>query len=408
MNRLQVLLAFSLIFTGNILTAATSTPGQGPEVYPVKFDRGMASVDVPFESVDNIVFFQCRINSSQPLWFILDSGASFTAFDSGVASGLNLDLSKKSKSPKTGTEYSVIDGVTIRIQGMEISDQTVNALSLAELGMVVGRKISGIIGYELLRHVVLEIDYAEQKLSFFDPRSYSYSGPAEKIPLTLNLNWPRIPARVSQSGGQTQEGDVVLDTGSLMALSLSDDSLAQETIPTVGIGFTGASGGRLGRVETLYLGDHVLKSPLAGFPPSNASGSDPLADLVAQSGIGLIGAEVLHRFTLILDYTHGWARLEPNRFFDDPFEMDMSGLMILTMGEDYGQYVIFNIVPGSSAEESGFQPKDIILSVDGKPAAEYGISALRELFTHEGKQHTLKINRGDEVLDIVLKLKKMI
>jgi hypothetical protein len=43
-----------------------------------------------------------------------------------------------------------------------------------------------------------------------------------------------------------------------------------------------------------------------------------------------------------------------------------------------------------------------------QPAAEYGISALRELFTHEGKQHTLKINRGDKALDIVLKLKKMI
>ncbi|HLB78393.1 MAG TPA: PDZ domain-containing protein [Candidatus Dormibacteraeota bacterium] len=83
--------------------------------------------------------------------------------------------------------------------------------------------------------------------------------------------------------------------------------------------------------------------------------------------------------------------LEPNARLGEPFEADMSGLG-LRMG--LRGFQVEWIQPGSPAAEAGIQPDDMI--VDGKPADELGMPAVRELFQRAAETHQLVIRRGDQ------------
>ena len=68
---------------------------------------------------------------------------------------------------------------------------------------------------------------------------------------------------------------------------------------------------RLGRVPAVKLGGFLVSNPLTQFS-QNTSG------IFATPGLaGTIGAQMLERFTVILDYPHMEMILEPNEHFDE-------------------------------------------------------------------------------------------
>jgi hypothetical protein len=87
---------------------------------------------------------------------------------------------------------------------------------------------------------------------------------------------------------------------------------AQDTteVPKV-VAVGGELSARLGRVQAIRLGGFEVSMPLTQFP-QNTSG------IFATPGImGVIGAQMLRRFTVIFDYPHRQMILEPNEHFSD-------------------------------------------------------------------------------------------
>jgi hypothetical protein len=68
---------------------------------------------------------------------------------------------------------------------------------------------------------------------------------------------------------------------------------------------------RLGRVPAVRLGGFVVANPSAQFS-QNSSG------IFATPGLaGTIGAQILRRFKVVLDYAHMEMILEPNENFNE-------------------------------------------------------------------------------------------
>ena len=203
---------------------------------------------------------------------------------------------------------------------------------------------------------------------------------------------------------------ILVDSGSLMALSLNSDELAEETIPypiSFGIGGAG-SGSRMGRISTFRVAKYIVKDVLAGFPADDPGQPDAIAYAVTESGIGLVGGEVLKKFTLTFDYSRLVLYIEPNKTIDEPCDFDMSGLTIITVDEAFQMYMVIAVTPGSPAQISGFQPGDIILEIDGDPSPKFNLAGIREMLKTENRSFKLKIKRGELILEKSITMRKMI
>lgn len=86
---------------------------------------------------------------------------------------------------------------------------------------------------------------------------------------------------------------------------------------------------------------------------------------------------------------------ERNRFFEEiKGEFSGIGAEITQQGD---QYVVVSPVAGSPAEAAGLKPQDIVLSVDGKAASDFGFNELiNAIRGPKGTIVELKVKRGDE------------
>jgi C-terminal processing protease CtpA/Prc len=115
--------------------------------------------------------------------------------------------------------------------------------------------------------------------------------------------------------------------------------------------------------------------------------------------------EILRRFKVIVDYSRRRMILEPTAHFAEPYEIDMSGIELVADGDDL---LIDDVDENSSAAEAGVQGGDILLAINGRPAVEFSLDQIHTMFMQDGKEYLLSLKRNAKVLQIRLKLKRII
>jgi S1-C subfamily serine protease len=87
--------------------------------------------------------------------------------------------------------------------------------------------------------------------------------------------------------------------------------------------------------------------------------------------------------------------------FNEPDRRDLSGLHILRVD---GATVVHSVDEGSPAGTAGVQSKDVILRIDGRPAEQESMFAIRQLLRRENPQFEMTIRRGTERFQVFLSL----
>ena len=376
------------------------------------FAKGTSAEAIPFEMTENHIFVPVRVNGSEPLWFIFDTGAEMTVVETSRAKAIGLQLagSVQARGNGEGTlEAAFVKGVTLALAGAEVRDQTVVAIPLGGLEPFEGRKIDGIVGYDFVSRFVVEIDYAARRMSLHDPKTYAYKGAGERLPIELVGNLPHVRATMVGPGGATSEGRFLVDTGSRLAISLNSpfvranawalEAAERSVDAPYGVGVGGASKTRVGRLESFRLGRHAVARPVAGFT-FDTKGAKASADAA-----GAIGGEILRRFTVVFDYSRLAMYLEPGRDFAEPFEYDMLGAQLKLEGS---AFVVHRVVAGSAAEAAGLAAGDAILAVDGRPSAGLSLEEVRRMFRVDGGSHALAVRTGDTTREVKVVLKRIL
>jgi C-terminal processing protease CtpA/Prc len=120
----------------------------------------------------------------------------------------------------------------------------------------------------------------------------------------------------------------------------------------------------------LQIGPYQIANSVASF----ASGSEgAFADPYNPANVG--GA-IWRRFTLTFDYAHPQLLLAKNSDFDVPSSYDRSGLFLIDAD---GTYTVLSIFAGSPAASAGMAKGDVIVSVNGVPAASQSLATVRAL-----------------------------
>lgn len=275
---------------------------------------------------------------------------------------------------------------------------------MEELASYAGHRFDGILGVDFIREFVVEIDWIGKVLTLRHRSAFSYRGKGVSLPVTLDArSHPQVNAAVRLGPGREATGLFLIDIGASRGLTLNSPFVVQEqlltgertVVPLRGFGAGGALKGVASRIEGLRIGEWVIKNPIAAFS------QDAQGAYAATDKQGSIGAEVLRRFRVILDFGRERIILEPNERFGDPFEHDMSGLALQAVGSAFDSFKVVAVDDGSAAATAGVKVGDVVVTIDGRPASGFDLNEIRRLLALAG-QYKLGVRRGEALVAITL------
>jgi Aspartyl protease/PDZ domain len=374
-----------------------------------------APVTIPFELVTRHIVVKVKINNSRPLSFVFDTGDKVGIVDTDVANELGLKLEGQLRVGGAGADTlpgSFVREATWTLPGLEGFSQPVSiAIPLSRMAARAGHDFDGIIGSDFIKQYVVEVDYQNRVLKLHDRDKFSYAGAGESIPIQLNqMGYPLLDGEVTPANGESIKGKFVLDLGSSGSLVLMSPIVTQhnllgngmKTIKALGVGGAGGqSNGQIGRVRSLQIGKFNISNPITLFS------EDKQGAMASTQLVGNIGQLIAGKFRVFLDYTHTRIILEPNSTFSNPMDRATAGVVLTTEGKDYGTIRVMDVLENSPAAQAGIQKDDILVSVDGKPAAELKATKIAELF-EKPATYKLTIRRGEQTLQVPLTPKRMI
>jgi membrane-associated protease RseP (regulator of RpoE activity) len=398
----------SLLFL--VLTVAGTSSAQ-----PAVQSTTAAPVTIPFELVSRHIMVKVRINGSRPLSFVFDTGDKVGIVDSEVAKELGLKLEGQVHIGGAGADTlpgSFVKEATWSLPGLEGFSQPVSlTLPLGRMASRFGHDFDGIIGSDFIRQYVVEVDYQNRVLRLHDKNKFTYTGVGDSVPIQLNqMGYPLLEGEVTPTNGESIKGKFVLDLGSSGSLALMSPIVTQhnllgnglKTIKAIGVGGAGGqSNGQIGRVRSLQIGKFTIANPITLFSEDKAGA------MATSQLVGNIGQLIAGKFKVFLDYNHTRIILEPNSTFAQPMDRVTAGLVLTTEGKDYATVRVSDVLENSPAAEAGIQKNDIVLSVDGKPAAEIRAMKIAEMF-EKPATYNLTIRRGEQTLQVPLTPRKLI
>ena len=373
-----------------------------------------SAAGVAFELNSNKVYVPVRVNGKGPYPFVLDTGSVSNVVDAERAKSLGIAAIGKSEARGAGEgslPSSVGKNVDLSANGAATGKQEVEILPINKaISFSEGHAVNGLLGSPFFERFVVEIDYAGKQVNFHEPGKFQYRGPAEPIPFEIEHGNISVRANVVLPNGARIAGKFLLDTGWRAALSLNspfvrDHKLRAMTATIValtGVGIGGPVTDPIGRISSLEIGRYAIKSPITNF-------SEATSGIQAQNDFaGIIGGEVLRRFTVVFDYPQRRMFLQPNAHFDEPYDFDTSGLYVTAEGKDFRTFKVYKVVFGSPADGAGLREGDQILAINDQLAAKFTLEQIRQMFRQEGKEYSIRALRGDNIVQTKFTTRRLI
>jgi predicted aspartyl protease len=396
-----------LILFALILFGWSSTAQQEPRVLGFVMPEGKSRITIPVEIHNNLVVMPVVVNGQLPMKFILDTGVRTAILtEKSYSDILGIPYSRQFIIAGPGNVHTITAYVANDIKLSIPAGLTGDGHALLvlekdylELRNYLGAEVHGIIGYELFSRFIIQINYQDKVVEIIDPAKFKPRKKFQALPITIEDTKPFLTTTAQTNGKKSLK--FLVDTGASFSLLLDPQSDPSIQVPEkhittiIGRALGGEITGKIGRVASLDLGKYTLNNVITNFPDVN-SYLDTLKSSVTKRN-GSIGSEVLSRFTVIFDYSHGTIYLKKNAVFKKPFNNDLSGLTIKAKGARLKTFEIVDVRKNSVADLAGFKKGDIVFSVNGNSAANFTLNELNNVFnTKPGKKVVLEVERGGQ------------
>lgn len=414
-----VFFGIALLFVCLVVQAIK--PKEKEQIHGLHLTNGRQSTRILFELHSNLIIVPVRINNSDTLRFILDTGVGSTILtDAAVAQKLGMKSVRKMTIEGMGNGKARAADVTVgntlkmgKMQGFRHNIVVMDS-DFLRLSEVVGTPIHGIFGYEIFQKFVVTIDFHKQELTLTLPEKYKYTaGQGDRFPIVIERTKPYLDAVTVVTNDRELPLRVVLDTGAGHALmlntSVSNIQLPQKVVKSqLGIGLAGVINGHIGRLPKVRIGQYELNDVLTTFPDSSAFGMK-LTDQAPHRD-GTLGGEFLSRFKVTFHYEAGYIVLKPNKKrFHERFEHDMSGMDVRAKGKGFRQFFVENVLEGSPAFHAGLQEGDEVLLINSHSVETMGLADLYRMFQRkEGKEMHVVVRRHGRLVSANFALKRII
>lgn len=364
---------------------------------------GLNSATLPFRMIAGAMVITLNVSDKEDLDFIVDTGCSVSSFDARLAADLGLTGNDYIPVSGSGADIAlttITDGVKITASGLTIDRMHGVLLPNFELDEILGLPLGGILGFDILKHFVVTIDFQNNTITFCDPKFFKIGEGIDKLPFRIDRNRPFVNA-VLVSGKASAAGRFLLDTGDNDYATITKvfqnshaDLLLRQDADNAAIGIGGISGRLEGKCDQLIIGNQTLHSPII------AVSKEQHGDLANLQG-GSIGTKVLNRFEITIDGPNQVLYLKPNANFTKPAVSTIVGMGFKAIRSKYDTFMVYAVIPGSPAATAGIQAGDFILKVDGVDTIKMKASDIYESIPREGA-HQLDLMRNSDTIHAVL------
>ena len=377
------------------------------------------SLTLKFKSASNLIIIPVTINDSDTLNFILDTGVRYpiiTELPFIDKLELNYMMPIEIKGLGEGKELTAYrsGNNTMNINGLTARNQEVQMIidENFQISHMLGIPVHGLIGFNLFKDYVVEIDYLNEKLRLHKPEYYKYRDRKKDIimPLHFDGNKPFVRTSIVTDALQEVPVKLLVDTGASDALWLSENSderinLPENRIETfLGRGLSGDLYGTKGRIDAIWVGPLVLPKPIVAYP-----NSEIIDQLISSNDRnGTIGAEILRRFFVTIDYRNSRLTLRPTHKVKEEFNYNMSGMEVTNPMPGLPIFTIADVRENSPAYFAGLQKNDQILSVNSSNHRSLELNDINLLLqSRENKKIRVKVLRNGEEIKTSFELKKI-
>tara|TARA_R110000868_G_scaffold383578_7_gene650654 strand:- start:3419 stop:4684 length:1266 start_codon:yes stop_codon:yes gene_type:complete len=383
--------------------------------------RKNRKVVIPFKMINNLIVIPLSINDSDTLHFVLDTG---------VASTLITELSEEDIVPLNYLRTVSISGLgegesvsvyyspenTIQIGKALGTRQDVLVMieDVFHLSGLLGTEVNGLIGYSVFKNFIVELDYHLKRIILHDHDRYGKKYEEKKqsdkwseIPLSLFRQKPYVDLEIEQKDGSRVDVKLLLDSGASHGMALYYTANDHIHLPEnkirsfLGNGISGEINGYLGRINSLMVDEHELYDVVASYPDEEGI----KRALVFSERDGSIGADVLRRFKVFINYKEESMILRPSSGFKDNFTYNISGMEIATPYPDVPIFSVTHVRDSSLAHKADIRRGDILLNINRLGSQYYDLNKLNHLFQKDGQKIQFKILRDEETIKRELILK---
>ena len=376
-------------------------------------------VYIPFERYDNLIIIPITVNGGLELKFILDTGVKYPMLtESALGNVLGMEYVREiiiyGRGVNDSISANVVKHVKLELTGGIKADMYYSFLVLKEdyleIKKNLGVEVYGVIGSDIFRDFVVDIDYEDNFITLIRPDTFRPKRRYSKIPILLSKGKPYMDITIQDDNGIEVTQPMMVDTGASHSILLdpSQDNIIMPDVSissVIGRGLAGDIYGYLGRIDAIQVDEFELCETIATFPVSSASSS------LAKRGskYGTVGGEFLSRFHVVFDYSRGHMYLKKNKFYDKEFEHDMSGLFITAAGHEYNSYEVSSVRQDSPADQAGIMKGDVILSINGYTYEMLKLNGAHAMLRDRpGKKIVVRIERGEKTIKKQFRLERFI
>lgn len=319
----------------------------------------------PFSQLSGgIVIIKAQLDEHQDtLNFVFDTGSGGISLDSLTVQYLGLKTQLSDKTIRGIAGIKMVEFAydhTLKLPGLSVDKLDFHVNDYELLTSVYGIKIDGIIGFSFLRRFIVNLDYDRQVIEVYSPGRFRYP----KGGYMLHPDFSTLPLQVATIADErTINARFIFDTGAGLTFLLSKEFVTDSVVfkrkrkfyPTQAEGLGGKKMMDITVAKEVKLGPYKFRNvPVHVFDDEYNVTSYPLQG-------GLIGNDMMRRFNVILNYPDRSIYIKPNNHYPESFDYSYTGLGIYLIN---GEIRVIDIIKDSPGDKAGFQPGDIIFSVE--------------------------------------------
>lgn len=279
---------------------------------------------IPFELTDdNEIYIKCKVNETDSLTFLFDTGANGTVINSSILGRkINLNLDKEADNSGAHGVHKVKISSNNTLYFGNLKKESLDLLTI-DYG---ADMFDGVFGTNIIDKYIVEIDYDKKELRFYEPDNYVYpdkNTTYRKFKMgTLNNGGLYTLKASIKLNGKKHKGVFVLDTGADAVMSLSQPFVEKysfdKELKTVAKATSTGSEGisvespivvlpelQLNELHFYNVPSVLYTSGKGGFQETDRAGS--------------FGNSFLKRFNIILDIPNMQIFLKPNNLLHSPY-----------------------------------------------------------------------------------------
>jgi hypothetical protein len=374
---------------------------------------------IAFDPYKHVIWIPVQVNGGPQLIFAFDSAAATSAIDWDRAEQLKIPFTSLGEQLNAGSgdgaaRVGRTGAVRVSMPGAALELPRMGVVPLRGVSESYGRAMEGVVGAELLARYVVELDWQAGRMALHEPASYQYAGEGSSVPLIVAGGMPFVRIQVSVPGAEAVEGLFLVDCPHPGTIIMNRPFVernglleaARNNLPRLLVQYAEGVGGKSeilhGRIAELKLGPYSLREPVVAFSQARAG------SLARGEFAGILGAEILRRFRVIMDYSRKRMILEPKPSFQEAYAYDASGIRLHSSGADFREYLVTGIVANSPAAKANIREGDRLTEIDGKAARTLSLGEILDLLKRDGATRAMKFQRGSEVVDVSLALRRLI